>query len=537
MLSNAQGARSGTRQSSDNFPPSQASGSLATSAAVAKRLVGLALLFFVVGTPASAAAPKLAEYTFAHDHVIGTSLDLKIVAADEATALAAEEAILAEIERLRTIFSTYDSQSELGKLNAAPGAVSASAELIGVLKLYEVWHERTGGAFSGRVGLLVKAWRDAEKAGVRPGASALEAIAKELAEPGWSIDAKAGSVTKRPKANIDLNAIAKGYILEKSAAAARAKCPAMKGLLINLGGDIHIWGTDGDGHSTWNVGIQDPHNPADNAELLAAVRVKGQAIATSGGYQRFYTIEGEKYSHILDPRTGEPTGHIAGTTVIAADNTTANALATTLCVLTPEEGLKLIAATAGAECIIVDQKGRQHRSAGFAKLEFRLPKPVQIADKPAAEAWPDGKQVTVAIELPTVADGKRYRRPYVAIWIEDKDGKAVRTLSVWGNSSKYLKDLNTWWKFAKGDAALVNTVTRATRSPGKYEVIWDGKDDAGKAVGQGTFTVKVEVHREHGKHVTQSGKIECGKEDAKATLEKNDETAATEIAYAPKKKK
>jgi thiamine biosynthesis lipoprotein len=503
----------------------------------ALRHAGLALLFAIVISPASAVEPKLAEFSFAHDRIIGTSLDLKIVAPDEATALAAEEAILAEIERLRKIFSTYDSRSELCKLNAAPGAVSASSELIEVLKLYEAWHARTGGAFSGRVGLLVNAWRAAEKAGVRPDTGALETIVRELAEPGWSIDAKAGTVTKRPKANIDLNAIAKGYILEKSAAAARSKCPALKGLLINLGGDIHMWGTDATGSTTRSVGIQDPHNPADNAELLAAVRVERRAIATSGGYQRFYTIEGKKYSHILDPRTGEPTGHIAGATVIAAHNTTANALATTLCVLTPEEGLKLIAATAGAECIIVDQKGQQHCSPGFAELEFPLPKAVPIADKPAAAAWPDGKQVTVALELPSIADGKRYRRPYVAIWIEDKDGKAVRTLSVWGNSSRYLKDLNTWWKFAKDDATLVNTVTRATRSPGKYEVVWDGKDDAGKAVGQGTFTVKVEVHREHGKHLTQSGKIECGKDDAKATLDKNEETAATEIAYAPKKKK
>ena len=265
------------------------------------------------------------------------------------------------------------------------------------------------------------------------------------------------------------------------------------------------------------------------------MKLTGQAIATSGGYQRFYTIEGKKYSHILDPRTGESTGHIAGATVIAKDNTTANALATTLCVLTAEEGLKLVAATAGAECVLVDQTGKSFRSPGFAKLEFELPKPVPVADK-ADTPWPEGKQVTINVELPTIGDGKRYRRPYVAVWIEDAEGKPVRTISVWGNAPKYLRDLNSWWKFAKEDTALIKAVTRATRNPGKYELVWDGKNDAGKAVGQGTYTVKVEVHREHGKHLTQTGKIDCAKDDAKATLEKNDETNATEIVYAPKKK-
>jgi thiamine biosynthesis lipoprotein len=81
----------------------------------------------------------------------------------------------------------------------------------------------------------------------------------------------------------------------------------------------------------------------------------------------------------------------------------------------------------------------------------------------------------------------------------------------------------------------VKAVTRATRGPGKYDLVWDGKDDKGKALPQGSYTVKVEVHREYGKHVVQSGKIECKAEAAKATLEKNEETAATAVEYAKKK--
>ena len=78
-------------------------------------------------------------------------------------------------------------------------------------------------------------------------------------------------------------------------------------------------------------------------------------------------------------------------------------------------------------------------------------------------------------------------------------------------------------------------MTRATRGPGKYTVVWDGKDDKGALLPQGTYTIRVEVHREHGKHVYQSGKITCAAEPAKITLAKNAETEATVVEYVKRK--
>jgi hypothetical protein len=277
-------------------------------------------------------------------------------------------------------------------------------------------------------------------------------------------------------------------------------------------------------------------------------------VATSGGYQRYYTVAGRRHSHLLDPRTGRPAGEVAGATVVAPDNVTANALATALCVLTPAEGLRLVAATPGAECLLVDRAGTQFRSAGLPALEVPLPGRDLLAradpkddtpkkdppkdDKPKedarTDAWPEGCQVTIGLELPTVK-GFRVRRPYVAVWLEDARGKTVRTISVWGNSPKYLRTLTDWWKVAGNDSALVRSVTRATRGPGKYEVVWDGKDNKGDPLPQGTYTVRVEVHREHGKHFTQTGEIKCGADADKVTLEKNAETEATVVEYGKKK--
>ena len=328
------------------------------------------------------------------------------------------------------------------------------------------------------------------------------------------------------------NSIAKGYIIHRAAAAARNRVPALHGLLLNLGGDMAAWGKEGS-----IVGVQDPQHTEDNAKPMALVRLQDRAIATSGGYARYYTINGRRHSHIFDPRTGRAAAGAASATVIAADNVTANALATTLCVLSPEEGLRLVASTPGAECLLVTKDGQQRRSAGFAAYEVGRAEKVDIQDKKdesKVNPWAADFQVNVTLTLPMVA-AKKYRRPYVAVWVENADAKPVRTITVWGNNPRWIKDLPQWWKFAKGDDDLVKAVSRATRAPGKYSLVWDGKDDKGNALSQGTYTIYVEVHREHGKLVRQSGKLTCELEPTQVTLEKNAETDATLVEYAKKK--
>ena len=100
---------------------------------------------------ASNPAPRHAgnAYYVHHDHIIGTSLDVWLTAPDEAAADAAEHAILAEIERLRRVFSLYDPDSELSRLNRTREPMSVSADMIEVMRQYEVWQQRSHGAFSG----------------------------------------------------------------------------------------------------------------------------------------------------------------------------------------------------------------------------------------------------------------------------------------------------------------------------------------------------------------------------------------------------
>jgi thiamine biosynthesis lipoprotein len=481
-----------------------------------------------------------AEYYFHHDHIIGTSLDIWITTTDEASAESAERVILDEIDRLRRIFSTYDPDSEICRLNGTREPMVASTEMIEVLKHYEIFQARSHGAFNGQLGDLVRVWKNAETTQREPDAATLSRLVQQLRERGWRIDEANRTVTRLTDVPLNLNSIAKGYIIQKASAAARAKIASLQGLLLNLGGDMAVWGMDDCGKRSWTIGVQDPLHPEDNAAPIARVRLQDAAIATSGGYERYYTIDGKRHSHIFDPRTGRSADGAASATVIACDNVTANALATMLCVLTPEEGLQLVAATPGVECLLVTKEGKQLRSDGFQAMEVPVARlAANIAfqnnkDGKKIEAWPERYQVNFTLTIPSVTT-KKYRRPYVAVWVENADAKPVRSITVWGNNARYWKDLPQWWKFAKNDTDLVKAVTRATRPPGKYSLVWDGKNDNGTALPQGTYTVYIEVHREHGKLVRQTGKIQCGSDPAHITLEKNAETGDTLVEYAKKK--
>lgn len=465
---------------------------------------------------ATASQATAAERSFHYDRICGTSLDVWFTAGRDTDA---EERVLAEVARLTAVFSLYDPNSELSRFNRSSGAVAVSADLLAVLKLYQEWQARTGGACNPLVGGYVELWKFANAQQQLPDAELQGYVAQSLNRPGFVLDGT--TATASGEGILNLNAIAKGYIVGRMGEVLKS-VPGVSAGLVNLGGDMVAFGEE------YTIGVQDPFAPADNAPPLGTLTLRNQAVATSGGYERFYTINGERFSHLIDPRTGQPATAVASATVIAPTSETANALATTLGVMGIEEGLRLVSTVPGAECLLVGPDGKQFRSAGFPLTPF-----LANYDDTKAEAWPAGFQVSIALELPAIGGG-RYRRPYVAVWIEDANGKPVRTIDVWGNSPKYTKDLTDWWKFAK-DNPTVRALTRATRNPGKYTLVWDGKDDAKKPLPQGTYTVKVEVHREHGKHLRQSGKIECGAEKAEVKLAKNDESGEVVVTYGAKK--
>lgn len=489
----------------------------------------LALVSLLI--PGFSARTHAEPFHFHHETILGTSLDLQVAAADEKLAVSAETAVLAEIERLRKILSSYDPASEISRLNTATAPVVCSPDTLSVLTAYDQWQAKSQGAYSGHIGDLAALWSKSEKAETIPADTDLKPVVAALARPGWKIDPATHAVTRLSAAGtLNVNSLGKGYIVTKAAVAARKAVPGVTGLLVNIGGDIFASGRP-TSTETWEIGVADPKHSEDNAPPLVKVHLADQAISTSAAYERGYTIGGKHYSHILDPRTGQPSVGVASATVIAGNNAISNALATTLCVLKPDEGLALVKSTPGAECLIIAADGRQLRSEKFAALENPAP-PAQTSGS-STGGWQAGYQVSIAIDLKPPVGGRKPKRPFVAVWVEDATGKRVRTVTVWGHERKYLPELKVWWKEAKADEAWAATVTRATRNAGQHRIGWDGTDDQGKSLPPGTYTIALEVNREHGSYSLQKAPIACGKTPEKATIAASAEAGETQLTYGP----
>src|SRR5262249_25213164 len=156
----------------------------------------------------------------------------------------------------------------------------------------------------------------------------------------------------------------------------------------------------------------------------------------------------------------------------------------TLCLTSADDGLRFVEATPGAEGLRI-ASGVLTRTPGFARLEH----PVNVqshaaVQPPAAAYWPPGYQV--AINLPLTA-GRSKKRPYVAVWVEDSSNKLVRVLAIWAGKSKYNSTLSTFWDRVGGNFQLFRPVTRATRSAGNYDLVWDGLDNDRKPVPLGSY--------------------------------------------------
>jgi thiamine biosynthesis lipoprotein ApbE len=463
----------------------------------------------VVASRSAAAAEVAAWHVFEHENVLGTSLELKFAAGDATAARAAESAALAEIERLAGILSGYDERSEFRRWTATQGEPRpVSPELFAVLELFDTWRERTAGAFDASAEVAGRLWTNAAQHGRVPSAGELAAAVDAVRRAHWRLDPSARTATHLTDAPLRLNSLAKSFIAERACAAALA-VPGVTAAVVNAGGDLVVRGA-----ATDRIGIVDPAADAENDAPLARIAVRDRAVATSGGYRRGVEIGGRWYSHLIDPRTGRPVEHVRGATVVAPHATDAGALATALCVMDPDEGLRLVATIPEAECLLLLNDGRRMASAGWSRLETAeapaMAPGVHAAMARTDPAGPAGGggtgtfELVVNLEVARI-EGGRAKRPFVAVWIEDKDGFPVRTLALWFHGVRWLPDLRSWYRgdqlrvMAEG-SQIADSVSSATRSAGKYSLKWDGKDGNGRPVPAASYTVLIEAAREHGTH-------------------------------------
>jgi thiamine biosynthesis lipoprotein len=252
----------------------------------------------------------------------------------------AGKAITSRLEQLdRSIFSTYAADSELSKLNAAPigKAVPVSREMLEVLLLSRTINRQSFSTFDITVGPLVNLWGfGPEKRSGIPAEADIKTAMKRLGADKYELDMRNSAVTRTADINIDLSAIAKGYAVDKVAELLLEQ--GFGNFLVEIGGEVRVQGGR-EPEQGWHIGIEKPHNGP--REALARIDSHGDGFATagSGDYRNFIEVDGKRYSHEINPRTGRPIDHaLTAVTVLAATCAEADAWATAMMVLGPIDG-------------------------------------------------------------------------------------------------------------------------------------------------------------------------------------------------------
>lgn len=290
-------------------------------------------LMLVLSVPVSLPGQARQEFTAVH---MGVQVRIVLYARSDPVARSAARAAFSRIAELDDKLSDYRPSSEVRRLSQRPGAWQpVGRDLLRVLALAQEVNRQSDGAFDVTVGPLVRLWREARESGRLPDMEAL-ALARSRAGSALLELDTIGALVRLGTSGmqLDLGGIAKGYILQEALAVLRAQ--GVPSALVEAGGDVVV-GTAPPRTAGWSVLVLD----ADSAVRARSSALVNVAIATSGGSEQFVEIDGVRYSHVLDPRTGLGVTGRHVVTVIARDAALADAAATAFSVLGPDEAATL----------------------------------------------------------------------------------------------------------------------------------------------------------------------------------------------------
>ncbi len=310
-------------------------------------LAGLLILFIVYGCGQRFPSKK--------EFLMDTEVEIILPQGNEEDFTAAFN----EMRRIEKLMDIHDPESEIFRVNklADKEPVKVSKEIFEVLKRTLKYSRLTSGAFDVSIRPLSALWVGKGKLKEVPEARKIEEKLPLVNYKNIILDERNQTVEFKKKGMaLDLGAIAKGYALDRAIKVLQGR--GIKEALINAGGDIRVMG-----ERVWKVGLQ---HPRKENEVLAVIRLKDQAIATSGDYQRYFIKERKRYHHIINPETGYPVTECMSVTILAPQATQADILATSVFILGSEKGMELIESPLkDVEGIIIDAQGKVFLSSGL----------------------------------------------------------------------------------------------------------------------------------------------------------------------------
>lgn len=288
------------------------------------------------------------------------------------------EAELGTYHRLYTIYNSFEGLNNLKTVNTVTdgehSVVKVDRKIIDLLLFAKEMHRISDGLVNVAMGSVLKLWHVYRNEGIDDPAAAKLPPMDKLREAAQHTDIENVIIDEEnstvfladPKMSLDVGAIAKGYAAERIARSLEEK--GITGYLLNIGGNVRTVGAAGE--KPWNVGIENPDKEDEETPHIEFLHMSGESLVTSGTYQRYYYVDGEKYHHLIDPATLMPGGNFASVSVLTLDSAMGDAFSTALFLMSYEDGVRFVEETENVEAMWVMPDGEQRYSSGFKAYTY-----------------------------------------------------------------------------------------------------------------------------------------------------------------------
>lgn len=311
--------------------------------------------------------PSAAETVKDIRKAMGSRFEITVVHRDETVAHGAIAQAYDEIERIEAMISSWRPTSETSAVNRSAGIEPqpVSQELFNLVRRSLKLSQLTAGAFDITFAGVGQLWDFKGETPTVPDPATIHAALSHVGYRKVVLDEADRSIfLNDASARIGFGAIGKGYAANRAVWVLKAA--GISSGVVNAGGDLVAFGQREDG-SPWDIGIAHPRHPG---RVFARLPLTEQAVVTSGDYENYFLIDGKRYAHILDPRTGYPVDHLGSVTIVCPDAELADGLATAVAVMGPEEGLALVDRLQGIEALLLDLEGNMYASEGLRSSLF-----------------------------------------------------------------------------------------------------------------------------------------------------------------------
>ncbi|MEP7164717.1 MAG: FAD:protein FMN transferase [Ferruginibacter sp.] len=294
------------------------------------------------------------------EKLMGNRFEFTVVSEDESWAQQKISLAIEEIRRIERSFTTFDANSQTNKINEQAGisAVKTDKEFFELVQRSIKISRVTDGAFDITYGSIDKRlWNFDRSMTSLPDEATAKAMVSLVNYRNIILNSGDCSIMLKEKGmRIGFGGIGKGYAAEMAKVLLQQE--GVSSGIVNASGDLAAWGSQANG-KPWTIGIADP----DNAHLpFAYMNISNMAVATSGNYEKYITINGKKYSHTINPKTGLPVTGIKSVTIISPNAEIADALATPVTIMGIKAGLSLVDQLQQVECIIIDDHNKIYAS-------------------------------------------------------------------------------------------------------------------------------------------------------------------------------